>query len=112
MSVPEPPIVANGVVFALSSGEFTRQIAPDGHTYSSQERRQLSNGHAVLHAFDAATGAELFSSGPLPSFTHLGGIAVSAGRVFVTLNDGSAAMFWGSRTVVSRGIPPIPYRQC
>lgn len=93
MSVPEPPVVANGIVFVLSSGEDTRQIAPDGHVYSSKERRERSGGHATLYALDAATGQELFSSGPLSSLTHLGGIAVSMGRVIVTLNDGSVVCF-------------------
>lgn len=93
IGVPEPPAIANGVVFSLSSGEDTRQIAPDGHTYSTKERRERSNGHAILYAFDAATGQELYSSGPLSSLTHFGGIAVSDGQVFVTLNDGTLICF-------------------
>lgn len=93
ISVPEPPVIANGLVFSLGSGEDTRQIAPDGHTFSAKERRERTKGHAVLYGFDAATGQELYSSGPLTSFTHFGGIAVSAGRIFVTLNDGSLICF-------------------
>jgi outer membrane protein assembly factor BamB len=94
MSVPEPPVVANGVIFGVSSGEFTRQIAPDGHVFTSKERGEKSTGHAVLYALDAKTGEELYSSGnALTSYTHLGGLAVSMGRVFATLHDGTLVCF-------------------
>ena len=94
MSVPEPPVIANGVVFALSSGEFTRQIREDGEVYNTKERMSHNTGHAVLYAFDAKTGKELFNSGnTIPSFTHLGGIAVSDGRVFVTTYDSTVYAF-------------------
>ena len=40
--------------------------------------------HAILHAFDAATGQELYSSrDAIGDWTHLSGIAVSAGQVYV-----------------------------
>jgi len=88
MSVPEPPVVANGVVFSISSGEFIRQIKEDGGLYTSKEREAKSTGNATLYAFDAQTGEELFSSGKtMPSFTHMGGLAVSNGRVFATTHD-------------------------
>lgn len=94
MSVPEPPVIANGVVFALSSGEFTRQIREDGQVYSTSERMAHNSGNAVLYAFDAKTGKELFNSGKtISSFTHLGGIAVSDGRVFVTTYDSTVYAF-------------------
>ena len=88
MAVPEPPVVANGVVFAISSGEFTRQIKEDGSLYTAKEREQKSTGNATLYAFDAQTGEELFSSGKtMQSFTHMGGLAVSNGRIFATTHD-------------------------
>jgi outer membrane protein assembly factor BamB len=88
MRVPEPPVIANGVVFALSSGEFTRQIKDNGENYSSSERMAKNPGNATLYALDAKTGKQLFSSEKtIASFTHLGGIAVSDGRVFVTAYD-------------------------
>ena len=96
MSVPEPPVVANGVVFSISSGEFTRQIKDDGSLYTAKEREQKSTGNAVLYAFDAQTGDELFSSGKtMPSFTHMGGIAVSNGHVFATTHDSIIYAFRG-----------------
>jgi hypothetical protein len=94
MSVPEPPVIANGVVFALSSGEFVRQVKPDGSLYTAEERAQRSTGKATLYAFDAQTGKELFSSGgAMSSFTHLGGLAVSDGRVYITTHDSTVYAF-------------------
>jgi outer membrane protein assembly factor BamB len=93
MNVPEPPVVMNGVVLAISSGEYARQIAPDGHVLKSQERIEKST-HATLYGFDAATGKELYSSGDaIGSFTHMGALAVSAGRVFLTAHDGTVYAF-------------------
>ncbi len=94
MNVPEPPIIANGVVLALSSGEFTRQISETGTIYSAQERISRTTGNAVLYAFDAQTGKELYSSGKaMPSFTHLGGLALTEGRVFATTHDSTVFAF-------------------
>jgi hypothetical protein len=93
LNVPEPPIVANGVVLALSSGEDVRQSDATGKGMNTVERLHGST-HAVLYALDAETGKELFSSGDtISSFTHFGGIAVSNGRVFVTAWDGTVYAF-------------------
>lgn len=94
MAVPEPPVIANGVVFSLSSGEFTRQIKENGSLYSAEERMRLSTGNATLYAFDAQTGKELFSSGKtMSSVTHLSAIAVSDGRVYATTHDSTLYAF-------------------
>ncbi len=94
MNVPEPPVVVNGMVFALSSGEFTRQIKDDGTLYTGQERVAKAVGNATLYAFDAETGKELFSSGKaMSSFTHMGGLAVSSGRIFATTHDSTLYAF-------------------
>jgi type 1 glutamine amidotransferase len=93
LNVPEPPIIANGVVFALSSGEDVRQADAAGRGMNTVERLHGSS-HAVLYALDAATGKELYSSGDLiSSFTHFGGIALSNGRIFVTTWDGTVYAF-------------------
>jgi hypothetical protein len=64
MNLPEPPIVAGGLVFAISNGEFARQSkGTEGGLYSSAERIAKHVGHAVLYAFDMTTGKELYSSG-------------------------------------------------
>jgi outer membrane protein assembly factor BamB len=88
LDVPEPPIVANGVVFALSSGENVRQLDSAGKLLSSRDRANSPRGNAVLYALDAETGKELFSSGKtMTSFTHFSGLAVASGKVFVTTYD-------------------------
>ena len=93
LNVPEPPIIANGVVFALSSGEDVRQSDAAGLGMNTKERLAGST-HATLYAFDSETGKELYSSGDtITSFTHFGGIALSNGRVFVTTYDGSVYAF-------------------
>lgn len=94
MSMPEPPVVANGVVFAVSSGEFTRQIKENGQLYTAHERIAGSTGNATLYAFDAQTGKELYSSGKtMQSFTHFGGLAINDGRVFITTHDSTLYAF-------------------
>ncbi len=95
MNVPEPPAVANGIVFALSSGEFLRQFKDDGQPYTAQERIEKSSG-AILYAFDAETGKQLYSSEKtIASFTHFGGLAVTDGRVFLTTHDSNVYAFAG-----------------
>jgi len=94
MNVPEPPVIVNGVVFSVSSGEFTRQIKEDGTLYTGEERVQKAVGNAVLYAFDAETGKELYSSEKtIPSFTHMGGLAVSNGHIFLTTHDSTLYSF-------------------
>ena len=93
MNVPEPPIIANGVVLALSSGEDVRQADAAGNGLGTAQRIKGS-GKAVLYAFDSETGKQLFSSGEtLTSFSHFGGLALSNGRIFVTTFDGTAYAF-------------------
>jgi outer membrane protein assembly factor BamB len=94
MSMPEPPIIANGVVFALSNGENARQAKDDGTLLTSADRIRTKTGNAVLYALDAATGKELWSSGDqIDSWTHLSGMALSYGRVYVTTFDSRAYAF-------------------
>lgn len=85
MDVPEPPVVVNGIVFALSNGENTQQLDKSGHILSSHDRATNPAGNAILYALDAATGKELFNSGTaIREFTHFSGLAVSNGRVFLS----------------------------
>jgi outer membrane protein assembly factor BamB len=94
INLPEPPVIANGVVLTIASGEYVRQISPEGRIYTSKERIEKSLGKATLLAFDAKTGEELYSSGnAITSFTHMGGLAVSEGRVFLTTHDGTVYAF-------------------
>lgn len=94
MNLPEPPIVAGGLVFAISNGEFARQSKGDGALFSSAERAAKHVGNTVLYAFDASTGKQLFSSGEtMPSWTHFSGISISGGKVYVTTFDSNVYAF-------------------
>ena len=83
--LPDPPVVANGVVFAVSTGEN-----PAG-----PEKQRLLNTHpAVLRAMDAKTGKELFNSGDdMKSWVHFSGLAVSDGEVFAVDHDSNVYCF-------------------
>jgi len=92
--IPAPPVIANGVVFALSSGEFVRQANENqGGLFSAQQRAERSV-HAVLYALDGETGKELYSSGDaITSFTHFAGMAVANGRVYFGTYDNTLYSF-------------------
>jgi outer membrane protein assembly factor BamB len=82
LNSPLPPVIANGVVFALSAGEFAR----DG--------RPKASSHATLYALDARTGKELYSSRNLVTVpAALTGLTVSNGRVYFGGLDGSLYAF-------------------
>ena len=88
MAIPDPPVLANGVLFALSTGEDTAQVDSGGRILSSAARVKAPVGNATLYAFDAKTGKELFSSGKtMPGFSHFSGLAISAGRVYAVTYD-------------------------
>jgi outer membrane protein assembly factor BamB len=87
---PAPPIVVNGVVFALSTGEY---MAPANATLTAEQRAQRSSP-AVLYALDGSTGKELWSSGKtIHSFSHSGGLASAASKVFVSTWDSTLYAF-------------------
>jgi hypothetical protein len=74
---PAPPVIANGVVFALEGGN--------------------TSGHATLYALDAASGKQLYTSGnAIQTYSRLAGISVGDGHVFFTTHD---------NTLYSFGIP-------
>lgn len=90
MNSPEPPAIASGVVFALSSGEFTRQLNRNGEI----EERAKNGTHAVLYALDAATGKELYSSrNQISGPAALTGITLANGRVYFAAMDGTVYGF-------------------
>ena len=89
MVSPAPPTIVNGVVFAISSGEYR---AADAQMTAAQ--RVQRSKPAVLYALDAATGKELWSSGTtIASFVR--GVAPSAGdgQVYVVTFDGTVYAF-------------------
>ncbi|HXB71327.1 MAG TPA: PQQ-binding-like beta-propeller repeat protein [Candidatus Acidoferrales bacterium] len=93
MSSPEPPAVANGVVFALSAGEHTRQVKEGWGGYTADERPKAGT-HATLYALDAATGNLLYSSkDSITAPAALTGITFANGRVFFGTTDGTFYAF-------------------
>lgn len=91
MNRAEPPVIANGVIFAYGSGEDTDQAAFDiGLAYNNQTRNRIINStKAVLYALDAQTGKELWNSGDkIESWSHWGGLSVANGRVYINTFDG------------------------
>ena len=95
MSHAEPPVIANGIVFAYGSGEDTDQARFDiGLAYNRAELRIKGSTHAVLYALDAQTGQELWSSGEqIASWSHWGGLSVANGRVYLNTFDGMQYCF-------------------
>ena len=101
LAVPDSPVIANGVVYAISTGENTlqRHTDPRYHaiyqkpgapplpktgTMTAEERGQNTT-HTILYALDAETGQELYSSKDLiDDWTHLSSITVADGSVYVT----------------------------
>ena len=72
---PLPPIVVNGVVFAVASGAGSKP--------------------AVLYALDAATGKELFNSGATITspVMRTSGLAASAGQLYIAGADSTVYAF-------------------
>ena len=88
---PQLPVIANGVVFALSAGEITRRISDNGNTV---DERPKGSTHATLYALDAQTGMELYSSRNLVNVpAALTGLTVANGRVYFGGTDGTLYAF-------------------
>jgi hypothetical protein len=74
LASPASPVIANGVVIALSEGD--------------------AKTHAKLYVLDAATGKELYSSGDaITTYAHLTGVSVGDGHAFFTTHDGTLYSF-------------------
>jgi hypothetical protein len=94
MNRAEPPVIANGIVFAYGSGENTEQAYPDVGLDDTPERRIPASTHAVLYALDARTGKELWSSGDqITSWNHFSGLSVANGRVYIGTYDSNLYCF-------------------
>jgi hypothetical protein len=71
---PAPPVVANGVVIALSEGD--------------------KKTPAKLYVLDAATGKELYASGSeITTYAHMSGVSVGDAHAFFTTHDGTLYSF-------------------
>ncbi|MFL6353185.1 MAG: PQQ-binding-like beta-propeller repeat protein [Bryobacteraceae bacterium] len=93
-NLPDPPAIANGVLFALATGENPRQDRILGvlHYKSLEDwkknllttaERSAGTRPAVLFALDARTGKALYQSGSaMKTWVHFSGLAVNGGRVY------------------------------
>lgn len=94
MNHAEPPVIANGVIYAYGNGEDTDQAYPDVGLADTADRRIPGSTHAVLYALDAHTGKELWSSGDrIQSWNHWTGISVANGRVYIGTFDSNLYCF-------------------
>ncbi len=89
MVAPLPPIIVNGVIYAVASGEYL----PGDATLSNAERAKRSLP-AVLYALDAATGKEIWNSGKsVTAFMHGTGLSSSPGQVYLATSDNTVYTF-------------------
>ena len=81
------------MVFALATGLPPRRAKKDGKPYSLSEMQSMAHP-ARLHALDALTGKELYSSGDAVSgFARPGALAVANGRIYLTSQDNNVYCF-------------------
>jgi outer membrane protein assembly factor BamB len=116
MHAPDVPVVANGVVYAFQSGKDSTETraagvpgvpgpargtgagrgnpaAPAGGGGRANATPSASRGtNAILYAFDAETGKELFRS-ELDSFNHFTNPVVAGGTVYAVTWDGKLYAF-------------------
>ena len=82
MESPEPPVITGGVVFALAAGKYAADERPKG------------SSHAVLYAFDAATGKEMYSTKDQVTVpASLTGVTLANGRVYFTTVENTLYAF-------------------
>jgi outer membrane protein assembly factor BamB len=94
MNQAEPPLIANGMVFAYGSGANTSQAYPDVGLDFRLERRVPLSTHAVLYVLDAQTGKELWSSGKqITTWNHFSGLGLANGSVYINTYDGTLYRF-------------------
>lgn len=99
MIMPDPPVVANGVLYALSTGgQAMQNMAHPGEkrmTYDvSSVLRSTPVSNMVLYAYDAESGKQLWSSGKaLTDWVHFSEPVVAMGKVFVVTHDAHVIAF-------------------
>jgi outer membrane protein assembly factor BamB len=89
LTSPLPPTVINGVVFAVSGGEYRTS---DSKLNAAQRVKRSSP--AVLYALDGMTGKELWNSGTtINSFVRGGSLSGGGGQIYVGTYDGTLYAF-------------------
>jgi outer membrane protein assembly factor BamB len=99
MVMPDPPVVANGVVYALSTGgQALQNGAKPGDPRMpydvSAVLRSTPITNMTLYAYDAVSGKQLWSSGKaLSDWVHFSEPVVAMGKVFVVTHDAHVVAF-------------------
>jgi outer membrane protein assembly factor BamB len=100
MIMPDPPVVANGVVYATQTGGQALQNTPmpDGSrrdaSTTGADYRATPVSNLVLYALDAETGKVLYSSGKtITDWVHFGEPVVALGKVFIVTHDAHVYAF-------------------
>jgi len=99
MIMPDPPVVANGVIYALSTGGQAMQnmVHPGEKRMPydvSSVLRSTPVNNMVLYAYDAESGKQLWSSGKtLTNWVHFSEPVVALGKVFVATHDAHVVAF-------------------
>ena len=100
LHAPDVPVVANGVVYTFQSGKDSTETraagaargAGAGRGAGAAARPASVGTNAILYAFDAETGKQLFSS-ELDSFNHFTNPVVAGGAVYAVTWDGKLYAF-------------------
>jgi outer membrane protein assembly factor BamB len=91
LNSPAPPVIAQGVVFALSNGEYSRKIKESKSGATLEEK---AKGHATLYALDGASGKEMWSTGEqVKAPASLTGLSVANGRIYFATIDNKLNVF-------------------
>jgi outer membrane protein assembly factor BamB len=100
MILPDPPVVANDVLYAIQTGGQARQNTPmpDGSprdpATTGAHYRATPVSNLVLYAFDAETGKPLYSSKKIiADWVHFSEPVVALGKVFLVTHDAHVYAF-------------------
>jgi hypothetical protein len=83
---PAAPAIANGLVFALSTGQPSRLAKDNGTPYTVAEWEKMAKP-ATLYVLDGTTGKELFTSGNKATAYSPTGLAVANSQVYFSTHD-------------------------
>jgi hypothetical protein len=107
LAVPDNLAIANGVVYAVQTGEQPLQHMTNqeghGRVEAGQQPETIASlakfrstpiAPMILYAFDAQTGKQLYSSGKLlANWVHFSQPAVAMGKVFLVSHDAHVYAF-------------------
>jgi hypothetical protein len=89
LTSPLPPTIINGIVFAVSGGEFQTN---DSKITAAQRAKRSTP--AILYALDGMTGKELWNSGKtITSFVRGSALSGGGGQIYVGTYDGTLYAF-------------------